>query len=414
MMDLPATIAFDQANARLSLDPRDPSFVQDPYPAYAALHAASGDDGPIFHWQDYGHSIFGGLDAVNALFRDKRLGRQNLNPATTPSHLQDFAAIEARSLLELEPPNHTRLRAAINKAFVPRRIEAMRAELTSNARERITDLGKRAHFDVIKNLAEPFAGGTILQLIGIDRAHTEQLIDWSHAMVAMYQAQTSQAEEHAANAAARAFAGFVQEAIHALRSSTLSSDQAPPLLKFLIDETDLDEAELISTTVLLLNAGHEATVHAMGHGVHQLLNCDSQTRIRWLADSEALVEEVLRHRPPLHMFTRYVKEDCTLYGVPLKRGDVAGLHLGLANRDPRAMPHPDVFDPTRDRVKQVAFGAGIHFCIGHMLARLEMEIALPMLFEQMPNVKLTEAPSLKDAYHFHGLNHLMVQTGAIA
>jgi microsomal dipeptidase-like Zn-dependent dipeptidase len=131
-------------------------------------------------------------------------------------------------------------------------------------------------------------------------------------------------------------------------------------------------------------------------------------RTGWLADPDAMTEEILRHTPPLHMFTRYVLEDCELFGVPFKQGDVVGLHLGLANHDPRAMPEPQRFDPSREPVKQVAFGAGIHFCIGHTLARLEMATAIPMLFQRFPNIRMAETPSFKNAYHFHGLERLKV------
>jgi cytochrome P450 len=130
-----------------------------------------------------------------------------------------------------------------------------------------------------------------------------------------------------------------------------------------------------------------------------------------LADPEAMTEEILHHTPPLHMFTRYVLDDCELYGVTFKQGDVIGLHLGLANHDPRAMPDPQRFDPSRAPVKNVAFGAGIHFCIGHTLARLEMATAIPMLFARFPNMLMAETPRFKNAYHFHGLECLKVTLG---
>lgn len=173
----------------------------------------------------------------------------------------------------------------------------------------------------------------------------------------------------------------------------------------------LSEDEIVSTAILLLNAGHEATVHALGHAIALLIQAEPSDRAAWLAAPAPFVEEVLRFAPPLHMFTRYVLEDCELFGVPLRVGDQIGLHLGMANRDPRAMPQPDTFDPTRQPVKQVAFGAGIHFCIGHALARLELETALPLLFARHPEIALQEAPTLRNAYHFHGYEALTVQLG---
>lgn len=407
------SLPYDSASRRLSIDPRQDAFVQNPYPAYAELHEASGDHGPVVFWEAYGHWVFGGLSAVNALFRDRRLGRQILHKTTRealgwddpPPHTADFDAIDARSLLELEPPDHTRLRGLINRAFVSRHVEALGPEIAAETNKAIDAFGDAP--DLLADFAEPIAGNTIARMLGIDLVHVPQLLAWSHAMVQMYAFGRDRAVEEAANAAARAFTKFVREEIAKRRQSP-----GPDLLTHLITAHEaqdrLTEEEIISTTILLLNAGHEATVHAMGNGLRTLFLASSDERARWFADPEAMTEEILRHTPPLHMFTRYVLEDCELYGVRLKQGDVIGLHLGLANHDPRAMPDPQRFDPTRTPVKNVAFGAGIHFCIGHTLARLEMATAIPMLFARFPSVRMAEQPRFKNAYHFHGLESLVV------
>ncbi len=414
-MVLPPTYAYDPNRQYLSLSPRDQAFVQNPYPTYAALHDASGPDGPVVYWEDYGFWVFGGLDTVNALFRDRRLGRQILHVASReqlglpeqPTHLADFYGVEAHSILELEPPDHTRLRGLINRAFVSRHIETLGPSIAARADALMDGMAGKASVDLIAEFAEPLAVSVIADMLGISARHGPQLLDWSHAMVRMYQAERSHEDELAANQASKSFVAWVRELVQLRRQNS-----ADDLLSHLINVKDLtgrlSEDEVVSTVILLLNAGHEATVHAMGHAMNLLLGAESGNRQSWLQDPPSLVEEALRHRPPLHMFTRFVLEDCQLGGRRFALGDVIGLHLGMANHDPRQAREPNQFDPARDTVRQVAFGAGIHFCIGHTLARLEMETALPALFRRFPVMKVKTRPKLKDAYHFHGLEALEV------
>jgi cytochrome P450 len=159
----------------------------------------------------------------------------------------------------------------------------------------------------------------------------------------------------------------------------------------------------VTTCILLLNAGHEATVHTIGNGVRTLL----EQGVRDV--DEGTVEEVLRFDPPLHMFTRWAYEDVEAFGRTFRRGDQVALLLGAANRDPLAYPDPGRFDPRREGPANVAFGGGIHFCVGAPLARLELLVGLRMLWERCPELRLAEAPRYADVYHFHGLERLMVE-----
>lgn len=424
MSDLPQSYHYNIATRHLSLDPRDPTFFQNPYPAYATLHSASGDHGPVVYWEDYGHWVFGGLETVNALFRERRLGRQILHRTTRdalgwpePSkHTADFDAIDARSLLELEPPDHTRLRGLINRAFISRNVETLGPSIAAEAHRAMDAFGEEADLlsdfaepiDLLTAFAEPIAANTIARMLGIDQVHVLDLLAWSHAMVAMYAFGRDRAVEDRANQAARDFTAFVRGEI-AERRRNPGTDLLSHLITAHEADDRLSEAEIISTTILLLNAGHEATVHALGNGLVTLFAMTPEQRDQALARPDAMTEEILRHTPPLHMFTRYVLEDCELFGVNFKQGDVIGLHLGLANRDPRAMPGPDEFDSTRKSVKQVAFGAGIHFCIGHTLARLELATVTPLLFQRFPNITVNEEPTFKNSYHFHGYQSLKVK-----
>ncbi len=166
----------------------------------------------------------------------------------------------------------------------------------------------------------------------------------------------------------------------------------------------LNEDELVTTAILLLNAGHEATVHAIANGVKTLLEEGVREDI-----GEGHVEESLRYDAPLHLFTRYALEDLEYAGIRLKKGETVGLLLGAANRDPERFPEPDRFIPERNPNPHVSFGAGIHFCIGAPLARLELEIAFPTLMTRLPKIRLAEEPRYRNAYHFHGLESLKVE-----
>ena len=228
-------------------------------------------------------------------------------------------------------------------------------------------------------------------------------------MVAMYQANRSRGIEDAAVAATLEFSAFMQSYIDKRRS--LPRDD---LLSHLIAAEEsgdkLTSDELISTAILLLNAGHEATVHAIGNAVNILLRSPAEIPANLAPDTmAATIEEALRFDPPLHMFTRYAYEDMEVLGHYFKRGDELGLLLAAANRDPAKYVNPNTFNPKRPIAPNTSFGAGVHFCIGAQLARLELTTALPVLFDRCPNIQLAGEPVYADRYHFHGLTQLLVK-----
>ena len=393
------------AMMRFSQDPTDPDFVQNPYPLYDEMRAA----GDLVWWEDYAKPCAVSHRAVHALLRDRRFGRE-VPPERTPeipAHLRSFYDIEAHSMLELEPPRHTRLRGLVLRAFTSRRIMALAPEITAIAGARI-EAFPRGPFDLLSAYCQPIPVLVIARLLGVPDAMAPQLLAWSNAMVAMYQARRDRAIEDADARAATEFADFLRGYIAKRRA-----DPRDDLLTLLIaaesEGEKLSEPELITTCILLLNAGHEATVHTLGNGLKILL----EQGITPTADTaEALAEEILRYDPPLHMFTRYAYEPVTLFGHRFARGDQVALLLGAANRDPGIWPAADRVDPTRKRIASTSVGGGLHFCVGAPLARLELQIALPLLFTRCPGLRLTESPRYANSYHFHGLERLMVCTGA--
>ena len=238
---------------------------------------------------------------------------------------------------------------------------------------------------------------------------SDQLLAWSNDMVAMYQARRSSEIEHAAAKASAEFTAFMRDYIDERRKKP-ADDLITELIAAEEDGTRLSTDEMITTCILLLNAGHEATVHTMGNGVKTLL--EHGPSASWLTPEtiEGTVEEVLRYDPPLHVFTRYAYEDIEIAGHTFRRGDEVALMLAAAGRDPKQWEEPDVFNPARPIVTNAAFGGGLHFCVGAPLARLELQIGLGTLFERCPNLRLHETAEYADLYHFHGLRQLVVQT----
>jgi cytochrome P450 len=391
----------------VSLDPRDPTFVQNTYAAYKVIRGV----GPAFKWEQYGHWCFPGFDDVNALLRDRRFGRQILHVATReelgwpepPDHIKVFTDHEQHSLLELEPPVHTRLRGLVNRAFLSRQVERLRPRLVSLCNDLLNQVEVQDEVDLLSAYATPIPVLIICDLLGAPAAMADQFLSWSHDHVAMYMARRDRAVEDKAVAAVSAFSDYMRDLIRE-RTKHSGDDLLSELIRAKDEGGKLSEDELVTTAILLLNAGHEATVHSLGNGIKALIENEHRGPI-----TANHVEEVLRFDAPLHMFTRYALEDLEYAGIKFKKGETVGLMLGAANRDPARFNDPHRFDPTRAGQAHTSFGAGIHFCVGAPLARLEMEVALHILFQRFPKLKITEQLIYRDAYHFLGLEKLMAR-----
>lgn len=388
---------------RLTQSPTDPDFIQNPYGFYDRARA----EGDIFWWEDYDMPMAVSFRSVNALLRDRRFGREPVEPIAFPDHLAPFYAVEAHSMLELEAPRHTRLRKLVLRAFTSRRIAGLGPEIDALAHQLI-DAFPGGNFDLLPAFATRIPVIIICRLLGVPEDMADDLARWSNAMVSMYQARRTRAVEDKAVAATESFVAFLRDYVDQRRDDP-RDDLISELIAAEAEGEKLSSDELISTCILLLNAGHEATVHAMAIVVKTLL--EQQTLASALAPDarDATIEETLRFDPPLHMFTRYVYEKTVLYGQSFNRGDKIGLLLGGANRDPDVWDDPDDFDPQRPIKPNTSFGAGAHFCIGAPLARLELARALPILFDRCPNLRLTAPPQFGNVYHFHGLERLMVR-----
>ena len=410
-------LRIDPRRRSVSIDPSHPDFYGDPYAAYERIRAVA----PAFYWQEQKLWCFMNAADVGAILRDRRFGRELLplpgQPALpappVPEHMAVFHGLNHSSMLEREPPVHTRLRSIVNRAFVSRNIERLAPRIATLASELIERIRPAHRAELIADFATPIPVVVIAELLGVPPAIAPKLLDWSHRMVAMFQMDRTRQMELAAEEAAREFSGFLRAYV-ATRRKRPADDLITHLLAAEMTGDRLSEDELISTCVLLLNAGHEATVHAIGNSVKTLLEHGTDPRTAFATESatEATIEECLRFDPPLHLFRRYAQEDVEIAGVMLPRGTEIALLYGAANRDPARYPQAHVFNPGRPGTgtgsAHAAFGGGIHFCLGAPLARLELKIALPMLFERLPGIFLLERPLYRDNYHFHGLAALKV------
>ncbi|MBB5572142.1 MULTISPECIES: cytochrome P450 [Rhizobium] len=410
-MTTSSVFSIDPVARRVSLNARDPAFYNNPNAVYTALHAEC----PTFYWEQQQQWYFTGYDHVNGLLRDRRFGRQILHiasreelglPAPQP-HLKNFDLAEQHSLLEIEPPEHTRLRTLVNRAFVSRHVEKMKPELAELANRLIDNFEKKGEVELLSAFADIIPVTMIARMIGIPEEMGPQLLKWSHAYVRMYIFGRTPEDEIAADQAAKEFADYVKTVIRERRANPRDD-----LLTHMITTEHkgqyLTEDELVSTTIVLLNAGHEATVHQIGNSVRVILESGYAPAelFKDEATTERTVEETLRICAPVHVFQRWCLESAEIDGVSFERGDKAALILAAANLDPTKFSDPLTFKPDRNEAPNLSFGAGIHFCIGAPLARLELNAVLPILFERLRGLKLKKTPEVKDLYQFHGLDKL--------
>ena len=399
-------------------DVTDPRFLQDPYPVLRDLREAT----PIFWFEPSQQWFVTRYADVHAALRDRLLGRSylhrythaELGRAEPDPRWADFMTHERWSLLSLEPPDHTRIRSLIARAFTPGSIAALRPTMERFAAEGLDRcLAAGDSFDLIADYAQRYSVAVICALLGLPDTDTQALLDWSHAIVKMYELTTPDAQKEAANTAAREFMAYTAELIGAKRA------RPDGLLVSRLAQVEdsgkrLTDEEIICTVIVLLNAGHEATVNTMGNGTRALM----QRRDQWACltsgevPASVAVEEMIRFDPPLQLFERWVlDEGVEIAGQPVGVGDEIATLFGSANRDPRRFVDADTFDIGRGDMTHVGFGGGIHFCVGAPLARLEIEVALATLVARCPNLTLTAEPRFHDAFVIHGLQELRVTTG---
>ncbi len=411
-----------EPGAAAAFAPDDPSFLADPYPALNDLREAT----PGFWNEQTGQWTITRFSDVHETLRDRRLGR-SYTPRYTHAEFgrpepdprwAAFQQHEAWSLLCLEPPDHTRIRRLVAKVFTPAgRDRDATGDRTLVRRTPRRVPGPKAaetgQFELLADYAQPYSVAVICSMLGVPREDTQALLDWSHDIVKMYELAPSEEVMVTANRAAAEYIDYTKALIAEKRrepDSLLVSE-----LVRVEDEGDtLTEAEIISTTMVLLEAGHEATVNTLGNGLRALMlhRGEWERLVRGEVPAKAAVEELLRWDAPLQLFERWVLEPgVVIAGQELEVGQEVAMLFGSAERDPRRFDDPDRFDVGRNDPAHIAFGGGIHFCVGAPLARQEIEVSLAGLVRRFPNLEMAAEPTYHPNFVIRGLTGLQLTSG---
>jgi cytochrome P450 len=379
------------------LDFGDPAFVDDPYPTLARLRESA----PLVWHEQTGQWLAVTYAAANGLLRDRRFGRlwRDKEPA---DDFEPFNALHRNQMMENEPPAHTRLRSLVAKAFARGHVERLRPRVQASA-DALLDSVDLSSFDLIADFAEPLPVAVIADLLGVPEEDRHLLRPWSAGIVAMYEYQRAEGAGARAVTAAAEFAAYMRGLAEARRR-----EPRDDLVSHLVAAEDggerLSADELVASAILLLNAGHEASVNTFGNGVVALLaNPDQLARVR--ADPavvEPAIEEMLRYDSPLQLFERTAKQEVQLGDVTVPAGGRVAALLGAANRDPAAFADADTFDVTRRPNPHIGFGAGVHHCLGAPLARMELQISLPTLLRRCPELRLAGDPVRRPTFVLRG------------
>ncbi|MGW1068205.1 cytochrome P450 [Streptomyces aureus] len=397
-----------------AFDPWDPGFLADPYPAYEELRSR----GRVHYYEPTNQWLVPHHGDVSALLRDRRLGRtyqhrfthEDFGRTAPPPEHEPFHVLNDHGMLDLEPPDHTRIRRLVSKAFTPRTVERLKPYVEGLAGELVDRLVEAGGGDLLTDVAEPLPVSVIAEMLGVPESERAPLRPWSADICGMYELNPSEDVAHKAVRASVEFTEYLRGLIEARRK-----EPGDDLISGLIaahDEGDrLTEQEMISTCVLLLNAGHEATVNATVTGWWTLFRHPEQlARLR--ADHALIptaVEELMRYDTPLQMFERWVLDEIEIDGTTVPRGAEIALLFGSANRDAEVFAAPDTLDLSRAENPHISFSAGIHYCIGAPLARIELAASMGALLTKAPGLRLAEEPVRKPNFVIRGLEGLSVE-----
>ncbi|MGY1593999.1 cytochrome P450 [Geodermatophilus sp. SYSU D00708] len=391
------------------LDLTDPAVVADPYPAFARARAQA----PVQWHEGLGLWLAFTHAESNAVLRDRRLGRiwRDEEPA---ERFGSFNLIHRNAILEMEPPSHTRLRRLVSTAFARGHVERLRPWVEDLAGRLVDELVERSGgsepVDVLSGMAEQLPVDVIAELLGVPQVDRPLLRPWSNAIVKMYEYGRTAAVEEAAERAADEFVTYLRE-LAADRRRHLGEDLVSHLVSVRDADGDrLTEDELVTTCILLLNAGHEATVNVTGNGLLALLRSPDQlARLR--ADRGLLptaIEELMRFDSPLQLFERTAGADVEIGGATVRQGQKIAALLGAANRDPAVFADPDTLDVGRPDNPHISFGAGVHFCIGAPLTRVELQASFGALLDRTSRLELGGEPVRRPEFVIRGLAGLPV------
>jgi len=389
-------MAWERLATGIVFNPLRKELRSDPHPFYRALR----EQDP-FHrtWAGDGWVVSRHADVMTIL-TDRTLSSDERHQRRWPAErrrdaragLPDPYALDLASMLRRDPPDHTRLRGLVSKAFTPRAIERMRPRVEALAEELLAGIPRHGDFELVRDLAAPLPVTVIAEMLGVPAADRDRFRQWSDEAVKLL-GDSPRAEVHRALAAVRELAAYIESVAEERRRSPRDD-----LISGLVAAEDagdtLSSQELVSTSILLLIAGNETTTKLIANATIALLRHPEQAAL--LRDEparfEEAVDELLRFDGPVQMTSRMATEDREVCGRPVRRGEQLVLMIAGANRDPEQFPDPDRLDVTRGPLRHVAFGQGLHFCLGAQLARLETGLALRALFTGSPDLRFGDRP----------------------
>ena len=389
-----------------------PQMFSNPYPIYEAMRPL----GPVF-WDDTFHAwLVTGYNEASALFRDPRFSSarypsEEQLEAWGIQHLMPLFGIARKMMLLQDPPDHTRLRGLVSKAFTPRAIDNMRAQIQSLVDEMLAPGLQRGEIDVIKELAVPLPTVVIATMLGVPREDRDQLKKWSTDFALFIGKFDLSIEEYAQlQESMLEFSDYFRARLAEVRMQP--REDLLSALSHAEEQGDkLTEDEVLANCILLLAAGHETTTNLIGNGTLALLRNPGQKE-KLQADPTLIgsaVEELLRYDSPVQFTSRVPLEPVELSGKRIGAGQEVLIAIGAANRDPARFPNPDRLDIARADNRHLSFIVGPHFCLGAPLARLEGQVALGNLFSRAPNLRLaTKELSWQENHILHGLKSLPV------
>jgi cytochrome P450 len=396
----------------------DPTFKADPYPTYSELRSSA----PVHRVtlpDGRGVWLITRYEDVLAVFKDRRFVK-NWRKVLTPEQLAQIPPIPevmeplTTNMLDTDPPDHERLRALVSKAFTPRLIERMRPRVQAIADALLDEVQDRGEMDLIDDYAFPLPITVIAELLGVPAEDRNSFREWSDAAVSGDASQEYM--ERILIPHMQAFTDYLRQMFEEKRKNP-KDDLISALVRTEEAGDKLSEGELLGMVFLLLVAGHETTVNLIGNGVLALLQHPDQ--LKKLRDDPSLtkpaVEELLRYNGPVETSTeRFAREDVTIGETVIPRGEMVLVVIAAADRDPERFPEPDALNITRSDNKHLAFGKGIHHCLGAPLARMEGQIAIATLLRRMPGLRLKGSPeslSWRPGMVLRGLHGLPVEFG---
>ena len=393
----------------ISFPNEDKDFIKNPYPYLKELR----EEYPIHFDKSSGLNLITQFEDVKDIQKSKNFISSEPEDYTkdadekliNPKDYDYFWKTEEFNLLNLEGNIHDELRGLVAKAFLNKQVQELRPFMENKSKE-LLDRVNRDSFDLLADYAQPYSIAVIGELLGVPEEDYDKFLYWSHAIVKMYDLKVSDESAAEAESAAKDFYIYMNNLIDE-KNKNPQNDMISRLSQVSENNQQLTKDQIICTVILLLNAGHEATVNTIGNSiVALLLNNISTKNLNHDFDIKKIIEELIRWDSPLQFFQRWVLEDTELSGIKLPKNSKIAMLLGSANRDETAFKNPEKIDFERKNLNHTSFGGGVHFCLGAHLARLELEVSLENLFKN--EINLISDPERTGAFGIRGFKKINV------